>query len=185
MGVNVVNGQPARYLSSDPTLTNGQGSALRVNVNGYLLTAGGTGSSSNQVQGTAADNAAAVGNPVRVAGRYESGTDTYADGDIGDLHIDVNGNLKVTQARDTAVVTSVNDSASSVTLVAASTTAKARIIQNDSTSILYAKFGTTATTTDYTVKLSPDDVLVTEYVGRIDGIWSANASGAAKITELS
>jgi len=56
---------------------------------------GGTGSSSNQVQGAAADNAAAVGNPVRIGAKYNSSTQTYADGDIADLQGDVNGNLKV------------------------------------------------------------------------------------------
>src|SRR6185503_2366516 len=65
---------------------------------GFDNVSGGTGSSAGQVQGTAADNAAAVGNPIKVGGRYESGTDTYADGDIGDLHIDANGNLKVINA---------------------------------------------------------------------------------------
>ena len=58
---------------------------------------GGTGASANQVQGTAADNAASVGNPVLVGGYYESGTDTYADGDAAKLHMDVNGNAKVVE----------------------------------------------------------------------------------------
>lgn len=85
----------------------------------------------------------------------------------------------------TAAVTSVSDTASSTTLIAANTAAKERIIQNDSASILYVKFGTTASATDYTVKLLQDDVLTTQYIGRIDGIWSADSTGAAKITELS
>ena len=59
---------------------------------------GATGSSSNTVQGTAADNAAAVGNPVRVGAKYNSSTQTYADGDIADNQADVNGNLKTTTA---------------------------------------------------------------------------------------
>jgi hypothetical protein len=88
------------------------------------------------------------------------------------------------QTSGTAVVTSVNDTASSTTLKAANTAAHERIIQNDSPSTLYVKFGTTASTTDYTVKLGQDDILITQYTGRIDGIWSADASGAAKITEL-
>lgn len=84
----------------------------------------------------------------------------------------------------TSAVTSVNDTATSTTLIAANTSARERIIQNDSTSTLYVKFGTTASATDYTTKLAQDDVLTTEYTGRIDGIWSSDASGAAKITEL-
>jgi hypothetical protein len=85
----------------------------------------------------------------------------------------------------TAAVTSVADTASSTTLIAASASAKQRIIQNDSTSILYVKFGVTATATDYSVRLVQYDILVTEYSGRIDGIWSADSTGAAKVTELS
>jgi hypothetical protein len=89
------------------------------------------------------------------------------------------------QTSSTSTVTSVNDTATSVTLIVANTAAKERIIQNDSTSTLYVKFGTTASATDYSVKLYTDDVLVTGYKGRIDGIWSSDASGAAKITETS
>lgn len=71
-------------------------------TNTLRTSGGGTGASSDQIQGTAADNAASVGNPVKVGGRYESGTDTYADGDVGDLHIDENGNLKTTLATSVA-----------------------------------------------------------------------------------
>ena len=60
-----------------------------------LQTTGGTGSSSNQVQGTAADNAAAVGNPVLTAGKYNSSAPTYDNGDVAVVQMDVNGNEKV------------------------------------------------------------------------------------------
>jgi hypothetical protein len=83
-----------------------------------------------------------------------------------------------------ASVTSVDDTASSTTLIAANESALERIVQNDSSSILYVKFGATASPTDYSVKLYTDDVLTTSYTGRMDGIWSANSTGAAKITEL-
>lgn len=87
-------------------------------------------------------------------------------------------------ATSASTVTSVNDSASSVTLVAANGAVRERIIQNDSSSVLYIKFGTTASATDYTVRLAQNEILVTSYQGRIDGIWSSDSSGAAKITEL-
>lgn len=119
---------------------------------------------------------------------------TRSDGQGSALEVDANGNLKTISAGtvsgvgsgvNTAAVTSVADTASSTTLIAANTAAKERIIQNDSSSILYVKFGTTASASDYTMKLSTDDVLTTAYTGRIDGIWSADSTGAAKITELS
>lgn len=56
----------------------------------------GSGATANQTQGTAADNAAAVGNPVQVGGVYNSSTQTYANGDIAARQVDVNGNEKVT-----------------------------------------------------------------------------------------
>lgn len=89
-----------------------------------------------------------------------------------------------TKYRSEAVVSSVDDSASSVTLLSANDNRAEAVIQNDSPSTIYIKFGTTATTTDYTTKLATDGVLITEYTGRIDAIWSANSTGAAKITEV-
>lgn len=82
-------------------------------------------------------------------------------------------------------VTSVNDTASSTTLLAANTSRKEAIIYNDSTAILYVKFGTTASATDFTYKVQPDAAIEDiRYTGRIDGVWASDASGAARITEL-
>lgn len=50
---------------------------------GAPASVGGTGAAAGQVQGPAADNAAAAGNPVPVGLRYKATLDTYADGDIG------------------------------------------------------------------------------------------------------
>lgn len=84
----------------------------------------------------------------------------------------------------TATVTSVSDTASSTTLLSASGTRKGYRIYNDSTSVLYVKHGTTASTTSFTYKLEPGDAWVEDgYGGRVDGIWSADGSGAARITE--
>lgn len=56
-----------------------------------------TGSSAIQLQGTAADNAASVGNPVMVSGKYFSAQQTYANGDTAVLQQDVNGYLKAVE----------------------------------------------------------------------------------------
>lgn len=61
----------------------------------------GTGTGSGQVQGTAADNAAAVGNPVQTGAVYNTAAPTYANGDIATNQADVNGNLKVTSGTPT------------------------------------------------------------------------------------
>jgi hypothetical protein len=53
-----------------------------------------TGTSSTQVQGTAAGNAAAVGNPVQTGGIHETTSSTYDNNDAVPLHTDPNGNLR-------------------------------------------------------------------------------------------
>jgi hypothetical protein len=91
-----------------------------------------------------------------------------------------------------ATTTSVSDSASSQNLLDENVDRRGFWIVNDSSSILYIKFGATATTTDWTVKLAagdrlehlPGEYVGVLYVGRVDGIWSANGSGAARITEF-
>ena len=87
-----------------------------------------------------------------------------------------------------ASVTSVDDSNTVQTLLAANTSRKGYKIYNDSTVTLYVKLGTSATTTDYSFQIAPngfyENVAGGVHTGAITGIWSANASGAAKITEL-
>lgn len=93
---NTADNEKYKFVEADDVA--GQPAVAVVNPDGSSIGATGTGASAPQSQGTAADNAASVGNPVKVGGRYESGTDTYADGDVGDLHIDENGNLKIINA---------------------------------------------------------------------------------------
>lgn len=87
----------------------------------------------------------------------------------------------------TATLTNVNDTASSTSILASNTDRRGVMIHNDSTSILYIKFGSTASTTSFTVKIPAGlgwEMPLPIYTGAIDGIWSADASGAARITEL-
>lgn len=86
----------------------------------------------------------------------------------------------------TSAVTSVNDSATSVTLLASNASRLGASIFNDSTSILYVKLGTTASAIDYSARLEPQGYYEApaKYTGRIDGIWSSDSTGAAKVTEL-
>ena len=86
-----------------------------------------------------------------------------------------------------ATLTNVASSASNVTVVAANPSRRALIIVNDSTAILYLKFGATASATSYSVKLIAGETYNSPinhiYTGIIDGIWAA-ANGAARVTEL-
>ena len=104
--------------------------------------------------------------------------------DIGD--VDVTSTVLPTGA-GTSSVTSVADTTTSATLKASNTSRKQIIIQNTSSAILYVKYGATATSSDFTVLLNQNDILVEDhYTGIIDGIWATDpGDGAAKVTEIS
>ena len=86
-----------------------------------------------------------------------------------------------------ATLANVASSASSVTLFAADTTAGTnggRTVFNDSTAVLYVKFGTTASATSYTVQIPAGGYFefpLPLYDGEVDGIW-ASANGNARLT---
>ncbi len=87
--------------------------------------------------------------------------------------------------KQTATLTNVASSASSVTLFAANGSARGRAIFNDSTAVLYVKFGATASTSSYTVQLASNGYYEFPQLifgGRVDGIWAA-ANGNARLTE--
>lgn len=85
----------------------------------------------------------------------------------------------------TSAVTQVASSATSVTLKATNANRLGLMIFNDSTSVLYVKFGATASTTSYTVKMTAGQYYEAPfgYTGVVDGIW-ASANGNAYITEV-
>jgi len=93
--------------------------------------------------------------------------------------------VKSSPTSGTATLSNVAASATSVTLLAANAGRKGATIQNDSSAILYVKFGTTASTTSYTIQMAANSYYEVPfaYTGRMDGIW-ASATGNARITEL-
>lgn len=83
----------------------------------------------------------------------------------------------------TATEANVASSASSVTLFAAGV-ANGRTIFNDSSAVLYVKFGATASTSSYTFQMQPGayfEFPQPVYGGQVDGIW-ASANGNARVT---
>lgn len=102
--------------------------------------------------------------------------------------VTVTGTVTANPTRSaTATLTNVNDTNVSTTLLSSNANRLAATIWNDSTSILYVKFGTTASTTSATVKIAADgyyEFPQPVYTGRVDGIWSADSTGAARITEM-
>jgi hypothetical protein len=86
----------------------------------------------------------------------------------------------------TATTTSVNDTASSTTLLASNANRLGATVFNDSTVSLYLKLGATASTSSFTVLMVAASYYEVPfgYTGVIDGIWASDASGAARILEL-
>lgn len=101
--------------------------------------------------------------------------------------VDSDGAANVIQTgKTTATLTNVTSAATSTSLLASNSAAHARMVFNDSTAILYLKFGTTASATSYTVQIPPGGYYEFPqplYKGAVDGIWSA-ANGAARLTEM-
>jgi hypothetical protein len=99
----------------------------------------------------------------------------------------VSGTITATPATSaTATLTNVAASATSVQLLASTAGRKQATFFNDSAAVLYLKFGTTASATSFTVRLTSNayyELPATCYTGRIDGIW-ASATGTVRITEL-
>lgn len=102
------------------------------------------------------------------------------------VNVDAANNLQVVHYATTPTLTNVASSATSVSLLASNGAAKSRIIYNDSTQILYLKFGTTASATSYTAQVGANTLFefpLPTYTGAVDGIW-ASANGNARITEV-
>lgn len=91
-------------------------------------------------------------------------------------------------AVSTATLTNVSDAATNTQLSAANTSRKGWFVTNDSTVALNVNFGATASATAYTVRIPASgfyEMPMPIYTGVINGIWDSDASGAARITELS
>ena len=87
----------------------------------------------------------------------------------------------------TATLANVNDTAASTALLASNASRKGFAIFNDSTSALYVKFGTSAASTAFTVKIEASGYYELMghgiYTGPVDGVWVSDAAGAARVTE--
>lgn len=101
------------------------------------------------------------------------------------LGINADGTINL-QPAGTSATTNVTSSTSNVTVLAANSSRLGASIVNDGNSRLFLKLGATATTTSFTVKLSSQDSYEVPfgYTGIIDGIWSPNVSGSARVTEF-
>lgn len=89
-------------------------------------------------------------------------------------------------AVNTATLTSVNSGTNSVTILASNTARYGGSVTNTDANALYLLLGGgTASATNYSVKLFTDDYFEVPYgfTGAITGIWAADGSGVALVTE--
>ena len=98
------------------------------------------------------------------------------------------GSIAVAEAGiATPTLANVSGSATSVTVFSSNANARQRMLQNDSTAILYLKFGSgAASTTSYTVQIPAGQYFEFPfpcYTGASTVAWSA-ANGAARTTEV-
>lgn len=144
--------------------------------------------------GGAGGTSSTFGAPIPSAGTAAGFQDV--SGDMAPGNLDALGQLKVAgtfsstpATAGTSVLSNVPGSGSSVTVLAANAARLGFTLYNDSDSPVNVKLGATASSTSFTRRLLPQDVVSTQdlginYTGKIDAIWDS-ATGAMRVTELS
>lgn len=158
----------------------GDAGALRMTLNRRLITAGQL--LDDAAFGVAADYVSAIG-----ALADDTSPDSVTEGDVGAVRMSLARALHVVNVADAAAVTTVNSAATSATLLAANANRIGATFFNTDANNLYLKFGATASTTSFTVKIATGgyyELPSPIYRGIIDGIWDVDGSGLVAITEL-
>jgi len=143
-----------------------------------------------QLVGTHVDGATpAATDPVVVIGAKADQTApaSVTEGLIGWLRMSLARALHVVQVADVATLSSVASQDTNISLLAANVNRIGLLVFNDDTGTLYLKYGTTASTSSYTVQIPGGgywEMPLPAYVGAIDGIWVTSGSGSVRMTEL-
>lgn len=171
------------------------GNALVVDGSASTQPVSGTVAVSSVIAGTGATNLGKAEDAAHTSGdtgvmplgvRNDGAATSFSgtNGDYTPIGTDAQGRVYVVQKAPTATLSNVPATATSVTVLAANTARVGAQVYNDSSAVLYLKFGTTASTTSFTVPLTANTYyeVPAGYTGIIDGIW-ASATGAARVTE--
>ena len=142
-----------------------------------------------QAAGDIANAATDSGNPVKIGGVFRSSPQTLTNGQRGEAAIDSAGRMITIGGGPTTATTAgtqVASSATSVTLLASNGVRRGMVFYNNSTQVAYVKFGATASTTSFSVYMTPgahyELVGPGLYAGVVDAIWAA-ANGNMQVTE--
>lgn len=87
----------------------------------------------------------------------------------------------------TSAVTSVVSAATSTSILASNVNRRMAIMVNDTDRNTYVKLGATASTTSFSYKLAPGQILelpIPIYTGAIDAIWDSSPTGSMRVTEI-
>ena len=90
-------------------------------------------------------------------------------------------------ANETAKITAVASSASNVSILASNRSRRGLILCNTDANGVYIKFGTTATTSDFSLYLAQNGIYTMTgqiYTGAIDAIWAGDGTGYLVASEL-
>lgn len=189
---NVTSAQNNNSRDLDPLVLVSSGAAkLKRAVAGTNKTASGiTPDTHAEEVGTHANGTAWAATDAMVlaaAVADDTSPASVSEGQVGYLRMTLAHLLKTVSTADAAVVTSVNSTNASTTLLAANANRIGATFYNTDANALYLKFGATASTSSFTVKLNTDDYYELPnpvYRGVIDGIWAADGAGVCVITEL-
>jgi hypothetical protein len=167
--------------------TAGDYTPLQVDGNGRLSVSVGNSTTGIGKAEDAAHGSGDVGVPAWGVRLDTEATFASASGDYTPFSMNSVGALRTAPpTATTATLANVASSATSVTLIASNAARKGLIVYNDSSAILYLKYGATASTTSFTYQLAAGaswTMAVPMYTGVVDGIW-ASANGFARVTEL-
>lgn len=168
--------------TSAPSYTNGQMDPLSLTTAGALRV--DASATVQPVSGTITANAG-TGNFVVI------GLGTAGSPSGGVLSIQgVSGGQAlsvVTNKATTSNITSVAGSVSNTMLLAANSSRIFATIYNAANVVMYAKMGTTASTSSYSLQIFPGSYweVPNDWTGEIDAVWAASVSGNALVSELS
>lgn len=106
---------------------------------------------------------------------------------ISSAGLTITGSITTVQGTSSvSILSSLSSSISNVNLLSGNSSRKMATIFNDSTSNLFVKLGSTASTTSFTIKMAAGSYYefpAPVYTGQVDGLWDV-ANGSARISEL-
>ena len=168
---------------------------VKVTPSGALTTEIDDGGGSITVDGTVAATQSGTWNLNNIGGTISLPTGAATEASLATVAGAVSSsNMRIVESglslpisSSAAETYSIDDQATNATLLDANASRKGFAIYNDSTSALYIKFGSTASTTSFSVKVEAYGYYEMFghglYTGQVDGIHATNSTGSTRVSE--